>query len=133
MCSMVTNMNCFTNYEFINYWKCLYQWNLHFWFNISSVVIYYYNAFQTMHLSVFLVTIVTIIYRWVICYKITYVMVDYVIFTYKLSVRQYSFNNIIKMDNTTQIIINIETFLLYTLIKLPIHFTEIIYLYLFDT
>ena len=52
-------------------------------------------------------------------------------FTCKLSFRQYSFNSIIKIDNTVQIIRIIVTFLLYMLVKLPIHFTEIIYLYLF--
>ena len=86
-----------------------------------------------MHLSIFLITIVTIIYMCVICYRITYVMVYYVMFTCKLSFRQYSFNSIIKIDNTIQIIIIIVTFLLYMLVKLPIHFTEIIYLYLFGT
>ena len=44
-------------------------------------------------------------------------------FTCKLSFRQYSFNNIIKIDNTIQIPITIVTFLLYMLVKLPIHFT----------
>ena len=37
------------------------------------------------------------------------------------------------MYNTIQIIIIIVTFILYMLIKLPNHFTEIIYLYLFGT
>ena len=130
---MVTNMDCFTNYEFIYYWNCLYQWILHFWFNIniSSVVIDYCNVLQTMHLSIFLITIVTIIYMCVICYRIPYVMVYYVMFTCKLSFRQYSFNNISKIDNTFQIIIIIVTFLIYMLVKLPIHFIKIIYLYLF--
>ena len=83
-----------------------------------------------MHLSKFLITI---IYMCLICYRITYVMVYYVMFTCKLSFIQYSFNNIIIIDNTIQIIIIIVTFLLYMLVKLSIHFTEIIYLYLFGT
>ena len=89
----------------------------------------YYNAFQTMHLSTFLIIIVTIIYMCVICYRITNVIVYYGMFTRKLSFRQYSFNNIINQDNTTQIIIYNDPFLLHMLIKLPIHFTGIIYLY----
>ena len=132
MCSMVTNMDCFTNYD-IYYWNCLYRWILHFWFNISSVAIYYFNALQTMHAFIFLISIVTIIYMCVICYRITYAMVYYIMYTCKLSFTQYSFNSRIKIDNTIQIIIIIVTFILYILVKLPIHFTEIIYLYLFGT
>ena len=81
-----------------------------------------------MHSFIFLISIVTIIDMCVICYIITYVMVYYVMYTCKLSFTQYSFNSIIKIDNTIQIIIIIVTF-----IKLPIHFTEIIYLYWFGT
>ena len=124
MCSMVTNMDCFTNYEFIYYWNCLYRWILHFWFNISSVVIYYCNALQTMHAFIFLISIVTIIYMCVICYRITYAMVYYIMYTCKLSFTQYSFNSRIKIDNTIQIIIIIVRFILYILVKLPIHLLQ---------